>query len=156
MDDPRVKQKYIDTIREAFSQVSEGKIPGASEMRILISLSCLLLFTACAESDSGTVAAGEPPFFTADRNATGPLTLAELTINIPEEIDKGLSESRRSCFLEAIERRARTAGDPAELDPENFPYWGGEVDRASWSKHSKYMQRILLGQAIISWAMSDC
>ena len=125
-------------------------------MRILIFLSCLLLFAACAESDSGAAAAEDPPFFTADRDAVGPLTLAELQIDIPEEIDKGLSDSRRACFFDAVERRARAAGDPAELDPDNFPYWGGELDKEDWRRQSKYMQRMLLGQAIISWAMSDC
>ena len=128
-------------------------------MRFVSLFSCILFLAACAEPDSSssdTVAADEAPFFVADRHATGPLTLAELQIDIPDEIDRALTDNDRSCFFEAVERRALAAGDPALLDPNDFVYWDGEVDRAEWSQHSNYMQRVLLAQAIVSWAMIDC
>lgn len=34
--------------------------------------------------------------------------------------------------------------------------WGGEVTREEWVRHSNYMQRVLLAQAVIGWAMMDC
>jgi hypothetical protein len=129
------------------------------QMKILGVVLSLALVTACTDPGSagpGDSVADEPPFFVADRDATGPLTLAELQINIPDEIDKALNDSKRSCFFDAVERRANEAGDPAHLEPDAFPYWGGKIDQDDWSQHSKYMQRVLLAQAIISWAMSDC
>jgi hypothetical protein len=126
-------------------------------MKLPSLLFCLLFVSACTEPGPvGKNGSDEPEFFRADRNGTGPLTLDELQINIPGEIDRTLTASRRSCFLEAVTRRANEAGDPADLDPDAFPYWGGEVDQSEWRQHSTYMQRILLAQAIISWAMSDC
>lgn len=131
-------------------------------MNILNTLSVLLFLvfvTACTDTapvETEESAAEAPPFFNADRNATGPLTLDELQINIPDEIDITLSDRKRACFFEAVGRRANEAGDPADLDPDDFPYWSGEVDQDEWSEHSKHMQRILLAQAIISWAMGDC
>ena len=126
---------------------------GASLVRILGLLSCLFLVSACSGDEPG---AEEPPFFTADKNATGPLTLAELQIDIPDDVEKWMSESKKSCFMDAVERRALEAGDPAAIDPDDFPYWGGNVDRGTWSRHGKHMQRVLLAQAIVSWAMMDC
>ena len=124
---------------------------GASLVRILGLLSCLFLLSACSGDESG---AEEPPFFTADRNATGPLTLAELQIDIPDDVEKWMS--KKSCFMHAVERRAQEAGDPAAIDPDDFPYWGGNVDRETRSRHSKHIQRVLLAQGIVSWAMMDC
>ena len=128
-------------------------------MKILSVFICVIFITACTESvpvEANKPIAAKPEFFKADKDATGPLTLIELQINIPDEIDKTLNDSRRACFFEAVERRAAEAGDPADLDPDAFPYWRGEVNRNEWRQHSKYMQRVLLAQAIISWAMIDC
>lgn len=128
-------------------------------MRIAAIVSCLLVVTACSGSDPGPLddtAADEPPFFVADPSATGPLTLAELQIHIPADVDKWLTDRGRACFLQAVERRANEAGDPAELDPDDFPYWGGNVNADEWSRHDRYLQRVLLAQAIVSWAMMDC
>jgi hypothetical protein len=128
-------------------------------LRIVGLLYCLALVAACSDTDPGDSngsAANEPPFFVVDRHATGPLTLAELQIEIPDRIEMAFSTADRSCFLRAIERRAQEAGDPAELDPDAFPYWGGDVDREAWSQHGEYMQRVLLAQAIVSWALMDC
>ena len=125
-------------------------------MRMIGLLSCLFLLVACSGNESDDAGAEEPPFFTADRNATGPLTLAELQIDIPRDVEKWMTESKKSCFMNAVERRAQEAGDPATIDPDDFPYWGGNVDKQEWSQHSKHLQRVLLAQAIVSWAMLDC
>ena len=128
-------------------------------MRILALLCAILLLVACSGNESNNSddnAVEEPPFFTADKHATGPLTLAELQIDIPDDVEKWMSESKKYCFMDAVERRALDAGDPAALDPDDFPYWGGNVDRETWSGHSRHIQRVLLAQAIVSWAMMDC
>ncbi len=117
------------------------------------------IIAACSDTDSvnsDKLIVEEAAFFVADKNASGPLTLAELKINIPKKIDKGLSDSKRSCFFNAVERRAHEAGDPSLLNPNAFPYWGGSLDRVDWSQNSKHMQRIFLAQAIVSWSMSEC
>jgi hypothetical protein len=122
-------------------------------------LACLLVGTGCTDPSvggTGGADSDEPPFFTANRNATGPLTLAELQIDIPDDIESFMSDAQRACFLEAVERRATEAGDPADLDPDDFVYWGGKVNREQWRKHDPYMQRVLLAQGIVSWAMMDC
>lgn len=98
----------------------------------------------------------EAPFFVVDRNATGPLTLEELQINIPKKINAELTESRRSCFFDSVKKRAFETGDPAILDPDDLPYWNSKISRADWSQQSNKMKRVLLAQAITSWAMVDC
>jgi len=119
---------------------------------IVVVVSC----SAQEQGETGNEMAEEAPFFVVDRNATGPLTLAELQINIPQEISDELTEDRRSCFFDSVKRRALEAGDPASLDPDDFPYWNGELSEADWSRQSNRMKRVLLAQAIISWAMIDC
>jgi hypothetical protein len=133
--------------------------PRTSVLRAMAMLSCLALFAACTDIGSGSAddeASEEPPFFVADRHATGPLTLDELQIDIPDDVERWMNDSKKACFFAAVERRAIEAGDPADIDPDDFPYWGGEVSREDWSGHSTYMQRVLLAQAVISWAMMDC
>ena len=126
---------------------------------LLFQLLFMVMLVSCSGQESGESdndLAEEAPFFVVDRDATGPLTLAELQINIPKEISDELTEDRRSCFFDSVKRRALEAGDPASLDPDDFPYWNGELSRADWSRQSNRMKRVLLAQAIISWAMIDC
>jgi len=126
---------------------------------LLFQLLFIVLLVSCSDKESEESRkdlSEEAPFFVVDRNATGPLTLAELQINIPTKINAELTESRRSCFFDSVERRAFEAGDPASLDPDDFPYWNGKISRADWSQQSNHMKRVLLAQAIISWAMADC
>ena len=133
--------------------------PPASVLHILGMLSCLVVLAACSDNGSGGTdekATDEPPFFVADRSATGPLTLDELQIDIPDDVERWMTDSKKACFLDAVERRAIEAGDPADVDPDDFPYWGGKVSREDWSQHDSYMQRVLLAQAVVSWAMMDC
>src|SRR6056297_396239 len=126
---------------------------------LLFQLLFIVVVVSCSGQETGETgneSAEEAPFFVVDRNATGPLTLAELQINIPQEISDELTEGRRSCFFDSVKRRALEAGDPASLDPDDFPYWNGELSEADWSRQSNRMKRVLLSQAIISWAMIDC
>lgn len=119
----------------------------------------IFLFGSCSNEESVEFREGsteKAPFFVVDRNASGPLTLVELQINIPKKINAKLTDSRRSCFFDAVKKRAFEAGDPAILDPDDFSYWNGKISRADWSQQSNYIKRVLLAQAIISWAMADC
>ena len=128
-------------------------------VNLLIQLLIMVVLVSCSGQESGesqNEMAEEAPFFEVDRNATGPLTLTELQINIPKEIRAEYTEDRRSCFFESVKRRALEAGAPASLNPNDFPYWNGKLSRADWSRQSNYMKRLLLAQAILSWAMVDC
>ena len=128
-------------------------------MKILSMFLCVVFVTACTDKlpvDASQSADDEPELFKAGRYAAGPLTLGELQINIPDEVDKTLDDSRRTCFFDAVTRLANEAGDPADIEPDTLPYWRGEVDKNEWGQLSKYMQRVLLAQAIISWAMIEC
>ena len=116
----------------------------------------LVLLSACSGSESNGANSEEPPFFQANRFGSGPLTLEELKIDIPDEIERGLSDAEKACFLDAVARRAEEAGDPALIDPDALVYWDGNVSKEDWQKHDRYMQRILLAQGVISWAMIDC
>lgn len=138
---------------------ADGKDAIEMFMKIQMTLFIFLFLIGCSDpgrEETEESVADEPPFFTADKTATGPLSLTELNIRLPGEIDKELSDSERACFFEAVERRANEAGDPANLDPNAFPYWGGKVSRDEWGQHSNYMRRVLLAQGIVSWAMIDC
>ena len=94
--------------------------------------------------------------FAVSRQSTGPLTLEELQIHLPDKLDKFLNNESRACFFREVARRAKEAGDPTTLDPDAFPYWQGKVDQTQWNQHTRYTQRVLLAQAIVSWGMMDC
>ena len=100
--------------------------------------------------------AEEPPFFVVDPNATGPLTLAELKIHIPADIDKDLKNRQRKCFLARVEELAQEAGEPSDIDPDDFRYWGGNTSREDWLTLNREQHRALLAQAIVSFAFQDC
>lgn len=131
-------------------------------MRYFYLLSLLLFivfYTFYSDKESAEFhvqSAKEAPFFVVDRYATGPLTLDELQINIPKKINAELTESKRACFFNAVKKRALEAGNPETLDPNDFPYWNGKTSLSDWNQQSNYMKRVLLAQAIISWAMIDC
>ncbi len=120
---------------------------------------CLL---SCSGGDPETVdsgddgAAEEPPYFVVDDGASGPLTLKELDIHIPSDIARHWSDGKKACFFDAVERRAAEAGDPETLDPETMPYWDGRVDAAQWEQFTSHMRRVLLAQAVLNWATTDC
>ena len=109
--------------------------------------------TALASENSSD---DEPPFFVVDANATGSLTLEELQINVPKHIANDLSDREMYCYLQTIDREIAEAGDPATINPEEMPHWGGEVSQSDWAGLSPYQQRVLLAQAIIGGALVDC
>lgn len=138
---------------------SVGVYARGARLGALCALAILLSAAGCSEAGPGEttgVDVVERPYFVTDADAHGPLTLAELMINIPNEVDRQLSDGQRSCFFDAVERRAGEAGDPATLDPDDFEYWGGKLDADEWRQLSNAMKRTLLAQAIVSWAMIDC
>ncbi|MEM6514390.1 MAG: hypothetical protein AAF660_15370 [Pseudomonadota bacterium] len=116
----------------------------------------LLLVCSALVACSNDKPTEEPPFFEANRFGSGPLTLEELNIRIPAEVAQAINAEQEACFYEAVERRAIAAGDPADLDPDEHVYWGGTVSKADWDRHSNHMQRVLLAQGVVSWAMIDC
>ena len=81
--------------------------------------------------------------FQVDSGGSGPLTLEELQINLPDTVQWMLSEEELTCFYDEVERRAQEIGDPAELDPETQPYWNGEVSAEEWALQNNKMQRVL-------------
>lgn len=97
----------------------------------------------------------EPPLFVIDRNATGPLTMAELQIHIPANLRAQLSEKKQACWLREIESMIAQAGDPATLDPGSIEYLGN-TDIEAWSELQPYMKRALVAQAITSEAITLC
>ena len=125
-------------------------------MRLIGLVSLVFLIAACSGGDNAATGAEEPPFFEAGRFTTGPLTLEELKIDLPDELELMITEEQKACFFEAVARRAEEAGDPAELDPDEHVYWGGNVSLEEWNQHGRHMQRVLLAQGIVSWAMIDC
>jgi hypothetical protein len=96
----------------------------------------------------------EPPFYRTDPNATGPLTLDELQIRIPEEIDKQLSDKNRACALKKIAELAEEAGDPETVDMVALGYLSADFD--GWEKLRPYGRRGILGQAIVSRGFALC
>lgn len=126
-------------------------------MPILLLLCFLLSLSGCSEiggQPDGEASAA--PLFQIDRTATGPLTLAELQVRLPAHLLADLSDEGAACYLNAVERRAQEAGDPARIDPSTLPYWGDALTQEDWLQHDAATQRLLLAQAILSWALMDC
>ncbi len=114
-----------------------------------------LLLAACEKEEA--VPMGQPgePLYTVDPNATGPLTFAELRINF-SALDDPMSERERRCVKEAIESRAQELGDPASFQPEDHDYHGGQTSNAQWQAFDNRVQRTLLGQVVVTYAIFDC
>ena len=107
-------------------------------------------------AQSDVITKEEPPFFVVDADAKGPLTLEELNIHIPAEIDKDLSNRQRKCFLARVDELAQEAGEPSDIDPDDFRYWGGNTSREDWVTLNREQQRTLLAQAIVTFGFQDC
>ncbi len=127
-------------------------------MRMSYLLAALFLASGCTEDVAPIATNGseEPPYFVVDKNATGPLTLEELKINIPDKIDSRLSDRKRECIFRAVARRAAEAGDPSTLDVDSEPYENGGADQAQWDSFSPYQQRLLLAQRVLHDAFREC
>lgn len=98
-------------------------------------------------------APGETPFYNVGKRTRGPLTLAELQISIPKELDAQLTPRMRECFLEKVEQLAAEAGDPATLDPADVAFLPRD---GTWDKLTFHGRRSLLAQAIVSRAATLC
>lgn len=100
---------------------------------------------------------GQPgsPLYTVDPNATGPLTFAELRVNF-SALDDPMSERDRRCVKKAIERRSRELGDPASYQPEDYDYHNGQTSNAQWQAFGNRVQRALLAQVVVTYAVFDC
>lgn len=97
----------------------------------------------------------ERPLFVIDYNATGPLTMDELQINIPASLKEQLSDRKQSCWLREIEKMIEEAGDPATLDLDSIEYLRG-TDAETWGGLQPHMKRALLAQAVTSKAITRC
>ncbi|MEL6113191.1 MAG: hypothetical protein AAFR20_10335 [Pseudomonadota bacterium] len=93
------------------------------------------------------------PFYQIDRNARGPLTMKELKVSIPHELNILYTDEMRTCFLATIEDLAASAGDPETLEPSSVRLL---ADDGSWPLQSRFNRRNLLAQAIISEAAVVC
>lgn len=126
--------------------------------RIRLILTILMLAGCSAGSNDATTTresmnADEPPFYRIDKNASGPLTMPELQVNIPQELDAQYTESMRTCFLATVKDLASSAGDPESLDPSSVTFLPTD---GSWQELTKFHKRNLLAQAIISEAGVLC
>lgn len=106
-----------------------------------------------AASARDSMNADEPPFYRVDKNASGPLTMQELQVNIPQELDAFYTESMRTCLLATIEDLASSAGDPETLDPSTVSFLPTD---GSWRKLTKFHKRNILAQSIVSEAGVVC
>ena len=95
----------------------------------------------------------EPPMFRIDPNATGPLTMNELQVDLPESVEVRLTPEQHACFFREIETIIADAGDPQELDPANLSYLH---PRAQWPYLSAKAKRTILAQVVFSEAMRIC
>ena len=116
-------------------------------------------YTGARKPGQASVEGSQPdadkPFFTIGKSATGPLTLAELQINFPDDVARRMTAEERACFLREAEKLAQLAGDPATLDPADFPFLGNQ-DPERWQRIKPYTRRVLVAQAIVSWAFMPC
>lgn len=119
----------------------------------------IVMLAGCSADSDGAAAtrertdADEPPFYRVDRNARGPLTMRELQVNIPQELDAMYTESMRTCFMATVEDLASSAGDPETLDPSTVTLLPKD---GSWQELTKFYRRNLLAQSIISEAGVIC
>jgi len=128
-------------------------------MRRIWLILTVIVFSGCSAASNDvtktrdSMNADEPPFYRIDKSARGPLTMPELQVNIPQELDELYTESMRTCFLATIEDLARSAGDPETLDPSTVTFLPTD---GSWQDLTRFHKRNLLAQSIISEAGVLC
>ena len=117
--------------------------------------STLFLLASCEDDTQKTSANAkiEKPFFKADSNATGPLTLKELDINFPKKLN--FSDSHKKCILGDISLMIKKLGDPNDIKPHEH-YFLENPDPNNWKNLSPYIKRVMSAQAVISFAGVDC
>ena len=117
-------------------------------------ISCLVAFLAgCSWQSDPARESGTPPFYRVHPNGTGPLTMAELQISIPAELDQLYTDEMRACLLQRVEELIVEAGDPERLDPRDVAFLPTD---GTWEKLSRSYRRTLLAQAVISRAATQC
>ncbi|MEL7482466.1 MAG: hypothetical protein AAGJ29_13005 [Pseudomonadota bacterium] len=122
-------------------------------------LAFVLLLTACSSERGNQVptasekASDEPPFYKVYPNGTGPLTMGELQINIPADLDAMYTDQMRVCFLAKIEELAANAGDPETLDPTEVAFLPTD---GTWEDLPRSSKRLILAQAVVSRAATLC
>ena len=132
-------------------------------MRIIFGLVLAAALTACQSPEQAPpreplpafdiLPTDEDPIFNFDRNATGPLTMEELQINLPNQVEDHLSDAQEACFFDGVERLIVEAGDPEALDPASLPYLHSAKD---WDKLTKRAHRAFLASAVINHALAEC
>lgn len=113
----------------------------------------LLAFAACAPTPDRAAQSDDkkPPLFSVDQEASGPLTLDELKINLPKRLTDAGNTGQERCILETTERLAIEAGDPLTVDPADLEFLSPKYTELGDS-----YKRIILTQAIITEAFSIC
>ena len=115
----------------------------------------VFLLAACEKEEPVPEGPAGEPLFTIDPDATGPLTFEELRMNFAA-LENPLSERGRRCVKRKIERRAEELGDPASYQPEEYDYHGGNTSNAEWQAFDNRVQRVLLAQVVVTYAIFDC
>lgn len=125
---------------------------------------CILLVSCgAADKDPGSASeenqrqtetpAEEPPMFNIDPSAKGPLTMEELQLDLPSELESELSRSQQACFFKQVEEMVAEAGDPETLDPTSVTFLNGQ---SQWPQLAARAKRAILAQALTSEAIQIC
>ena len=130
-------------------------------MRAVFLLAALLAPAACGRPEQTAApaaaptqaASAEPPMFRIDASAVGPLTMAELQIDLPEIIDARLNDSERACFFASVEQLIAAAGDPETLAPGDLDFF---IPEEQWPDLTPRARRAILAQAILPHALERC
>lgn len=123
-------------------------------IQIIASFAAAALAACAPKAETKSAAAEDTSrFFHVETNGTGPLTMAELQIDIPDDLEKRMSSERKTCFLRKIEELAAAAGDPETLKTEDVAFL---PDQETWDPLPRYNKRLLLAQAVVSRAITLC
>ena len=119
----------------------------------------LLVLAGCSAESGDPVAgdpiqaSGEPPFYNVYRNGLGPLTMDELQIDLPAELEALYTDEMEACLLTQIEILAAEAGDPETLNPADVAFLPTD---GSWEELTRFGRRNILAQAVVSRAATLC
>ena len=105
----------------------------------------LLVLCACSKPE-GT------PIFSVDLDATGPLSVAELSINYQDNSISDFSSTQRACVTKELGERVATAGDPVLLDPTTVEF----IPEETWPELDAQGKRMILAQVIVTKALFVC
>ncbi|MEM8683369.1 MAG: hypothetical protein AAGF72_08070 [Pseudomonadota bacterium] len=97
----------------------------------------------------------QPPVFTVEPGATGPLTLEALNVDY-DALTFPPSAAERECIDAKIESRLTEIGDPASFDPETSGLFATQTSRKNWQTSDDHVRRILIAQAVVHRSLNDC